>query len=129
MARYLISFTFLVNGEISYFLYSSPNERNIVFPLLVSQEARYLYRQLFFRPQVVHCREHSLIYKDSSFIRTLVCTHSVSCFCNTNQNRTQLTNMKYHYNPSSSRRVVPCGQTKNEHKDMTRLVFATVLRT
>jgi len=80
MARYLISFTFLVKGEISYFLYSSPNERSIVFPVLVSQEARYLHRQLFFRPQVVHCREHSPIYKDISPKCTLVCTQNVCCF-------------------------------------------------
>jgi len=91
MARYLISFTFLVNGEISYFLYSSPNERNIVFPLLVSQEARYLHRQLFFRPQVVHCKEHSLIYKDNLPKCRLVCMQSVLFLSHFNQNRTLLT--------------------------------------
>lgn len=121
MAWYLISFTFLVNGEISYFQYSSPNERNIVFPLLVSQEARYLHRQLFFRPQVVHFKEHSFIYKDNSHKCTLVCTQSVCCFCHI---LTKIVlywhvviksrNMKHHDNPFGPRRVVPRRQRKGQ---------------
>ena len=134
MARYLISFTFLVNGEISYFLYSSPIERNIVFPLLASQEARYLHRQLFFRPQVVHCGEHSLIYKDNSPKCTLVCTQSVCCFCNT------LTKIVLHWQVeekptnmiiitrSVRDALFHADKRKDEPTDMTRLVFTIVLR-